>query len=121
MMEDSTEEKSERKKRNWWKIVIIGLALLILIGYVLTTQITIFVVQPIGAVPQGKTLIISRLNTLNFIDSADAWCQRKREGVSLLCRGMALAKISKTATVYLRLPYSETLYLWSTGGKEYSR
>jgi hypothetical protein len=34
--------------------------------------ITIFVVQPIGAVPDGRTLIITCLTTMNFIDSADA-------------------------------------------------
>jgi hypothetical protein len=39
--------------------------------------ITIFVVQPIGAVPDGRTLIITCLTTMNFIDSADAWCVRK--------------------------------------------
>ena len=37
----------------------------------------IFVVQPIGAVPEGRTVVIWRLNTMKFVDSADAWCERQ--------------------------------------------
>ena len=39
-------------------------------------NITIFVVQPIGAVPEGRTLVMSRLNATRFIDSADSVCMR---------------------------------------------
>jgi hypothetical protein len=88
--------------------------------FLISTQITLFVIQPIGAVPEGKTLVIPRTGEMNFIESADAICERKAGGVSILCRGMALAQISKSK-IYLRLPYNETLYLISTDGKRYSK
>ncbi len=85
----------------------------------LYTQCTIFVVAPIGAVPEGKTLIIAKMPRLNFIDSADAMCERTQSGVSLLCRGVFMATIINNAEIYMRLPYSETLYLISTDGRRY--
>lgn len=96
-------------------IVLIGICFL---AY---TQLTIFVIQPIGALPEGKTLIISRLNKTNFIDSADAMCERAQGGVSLLCRIAVLGAVAEKSSVYLRLPYSEWLYLVSTDGKKYNR
>jgi hypothetical protein len=104
-------------KRNMFLILVI-LAAVILFIY---TQLTVFVVAPIGAVPEGRTLIISRLTNSQFIDSADAMCERIQGGVSLLCRGMVLGAVGQNATVYLRLPYSESLYLISTGGMVYDR
>jgi hypothetical protein len=83
--------------------------------------ITIFVVQPIGAVPEGRTLIITRLTTMNFIDSADAWCVRKNGGVNLLCRGAVMSAVGTKTTILGRLPYSATLYGISTGGATYDR
>lgn len=83
--------------------------------------VTIFVIQPIGALPEGRTVVITRLTNLNFIDSADAFCDRKMGGVSLLCRGAVLGRVGQEAKILLRLPYSETLYGISTGGKSFSR
>jgi len=94
---------------------------LIVVLALASTQVTLFVVQPIGAVPDGRTLLIGRLAGTKFIDSADAMCERIQNGASLLCRGMVMGQVGKNATIYLRLPYSETLYLWSTGGKTYGR
>lgn len=88
--------------------------------FLLSTQITLFVIQPIGAVPEGKTLVIPRVGEMNFIESADAICERKTGGVSILCRAMVLAQIAKSQ-IYIRLPYSEALYLISTNGKSYSK
>ena len=88
---------------------------------VVSFQVSVFVIPPIGAVPEGRTIIISRLNQTKFIDSADAMCQRLQNGVSLLCRGLVLGKVAKTAKIYIRLPYSKTLYLISTDGKTYKR
>ncbi len=109
--------KSEKKKTSW--LVLIGL--LAIAGWLISTQITIFSVPPIGAVPEGRTLIISRMDKTNFIDSADAMCERIQDGVNLLCRGMALVAISEKATIYLRLPYIEAFYLISTNGKTYTQ
>lgn len=83
--------------------------------------ISIFVIQPIGAIPEGRTLIITRLTSMNFIDSADAMCERKMGGVSLICRMAALAQVTKASTIIGRLPYSSTLYSISTEGKTYDR
>lgn len=98
-------------------ILIVGLALLL----VIYTQLTIFVVPPIGAVPEGRTVIITRVGNGEFIDSPDAMCDRIQGGVSLLCRGMIMAAVIKNTTIIARLPYSSTLYGISTGGKTYDR
>lgn len=102
----------------WVVITLIVLAAAIIFA---TTQLTIFVVQPIGAIPEGRTVIIWRLHTMKFIDSADAWCERQMGGVNLLCRSAVLGKLAKEDVIIVRLPYSETLYFWSTGGHTYSR
>ncbi len=91
-----------------------------MVGVALSTQVTIFVIQPIGAVPEGRTVIMERTGDLRFVDSADAICERTQGGVSLLCRGAAIAAVAENK-VYLRLPYSEYLYSQSTGGKAYDR
>ena len=101
------------------RVILLLVLLIVVVGAVCYTRITIFVVQPIGAVPKGRTLVISRLTGTKFIDSADAMCERTQGGVNLLCRGLVLGKVLQNTTVYMRLPYSESLYLLSTGGKEY--
>jgi hypothetical protein len=98
-------------------IVLIASSLVALLIY---TQITIFVIQPLGVIPEGKTLVILRLNKTEFIDSADAMCERELGGVSLLCRLAALGAVSSKSTILLRLPYSSSLYSISTGGRTYN-
>ena len=83
------------------------------------TQITIFVIPPIGALPEGKAIIITRLNKTEFIDSPDGMCDRIQGAVSLLCRGMIMGAVLEKSTILLSLPYSSWLYNISTGGKEY--
>lgn len=85
------------------------------------SQITIFSIQPIGALPEGKTLIISRMSNTSFIDSADAICERSQAGVSLLCRAAALGAVLESAKIYLRLPYMGIFYNISTRGAAYDR
>lgn len=87
------------------------------------TQLTIFVVQPLGAVPDGRTLIIWRREETKFIDSADAVCEREMGGINLLCRGAVLSGIAgeNGGGILLRLPYSETLYLMSASAMKYDR
>lgn len=99
-------------------ILLVTLAALLAVAY---TQVTFFVIQPIGAIPEGRTLLIWRTGKLRFIDSADGLCSREVNGVSLLCRIGVLGAVAKNNTVLMRLPYSETLYLVSTGGKTYDR
>ena len=102
-------------------ISIIALVSVVILSIFVYTQVTIFLIPPIGAIPEGRTLVISRLNKTEFIDSSDAMCERMQGGVSLLCRGMLLAAVAEKSTIYARLPYSEWLYLVSTGGKTYDR
>ena len=105
-----------KKKKSWF----IGFLFIVIVGVlVVYTQLTIFVVQPIGAVPEGKTLLILRLNKGEFIDSADSMCMRIQGGVSLLCRGLMLGAVAKNTKILVRLPYFEVLYLLSTGGSKF--
>lgn len=97
-------------------LVALGVALV-----VFYTQVTIFVIPPIGAVPEGRTLLIGRTKATEFIDSADAICERMQGAVNLLCRGMILGAVAENSRIHLRLPYSQTLYLISTGGATYER
>lgn len=73
----------------------------------------IIVIQPIGAIPDGITVIMIGVSNVNFIDSPDAICQRTQGGVSLLCRGATAAALARSGTILMRLPYSETLYSFS--------
>jgi hypothetical protein len=103
------------------QILLAVVVVLAALSVVAVLNVSIFVIQPIGAVPDGRTIILKRVGKLRFIDSADAICEREMGGVSLLCRGGILAAVVKNSDIYMRLPYSRWLYLWSTGGKEYDR
>lgn len=84
----------------------------------------IFVIQPIGAIPDGVTIVYWRSGlNLPFVASADGLLEASGEGVSLLGRGIILGGLAKTITQreIFRVGYSETLYLYSTGGKQYEK
>ncbi|MER9313530.1 hypothetical protein NKI51_30450 [Mesorhizobium australicum] len=72
--------------------------------------VRIFVIQPIGAIPDGVTVIVFGVPNLQFVDSPDAVCQRTQGGVSLLCRGMTAAAIANRGKILARLPYSGILF-----------
>lgn len=99
-------------------VLITVIAVLSMLVY---TQITIFVIQPIGLMPEGKTLVITRLNKTQFIDSADGICKREQGGVSIICRLGVMAGVANNAKILMRLPYSSWLYSISTGGESYER
>lgn len=99
-------------------IIFVGAPIALL---VIASQITIFVIQPLGMLPEGKTLVISRMSNTKFIDSADAICERTQGGVSLLCRIGALGGTLKNARVYMRLPYMNWLYEIANGGNQYTQ
>lgn len=109
---------NQGKYMNKKMIVIISIVILVIVSF---SQVTFFVVQPIGAIPEGRTLIILRMNKTKFIDSADAMCAREMGGVSLLCRGIMIGAVVNKGTVLFKLPYSEFLFNISTGGKGYNR
>lgn len=84
----------------------------------------VFVIQPIGAIPEGTTIVYWRSGlNLPFIASADGLLEESGAGVSLLGRGLFLAKLAEPIKEreFFRFGYSESLYLWSTGGKTYGR
>lgn len=99
----------------------VALVILIVTFIVIYTQVTFFVIPPVGAMPEGRTVVITRLNKTEFIDSPDAICERIQGGVSLLCRGMVMGTVVNNSTILMRLPYSSWLYSISTGGKTYDR
>ncbi len=90
-------------------VAMVGALVAVAISVLVYTQFSIFVIPPIGALPEGGTLIIGRLANVNFVDSADGICEREMGGVSLLCRAAVLGKIGSVATIYVHLPYSKTL------------
>ena len=91
-------------------VVVVGVTVSLII-----TQIGCYSVQPIGALPEGVTLVIWRASGEPFFNSPDAECLNKMGGVSLLCRGIALGR-APTDRIIMRLPYSEAAYLLSTNG-----
>ncbi len=84
----------------------------------------IFVIQPIGAIPEGATIVYWRSGlNLPFIASADGLLEEKGSGVSLLGRAAVIAGLADTLKQrkIVRVDYSETIYLWSTGGRQYEK
>lgn len=78
-------------------------------GAAYLSGVRVFVIQPIGAVPEGATVIISGVEKLNAIDSADAVCDRYGT-VNLICRAAVLGNVADNGKILLRLPYSQFLY-----------
>lgn len=98
-------------------------AVLIAVAYVGTGFV---VIQPIGALPDGVTFWTWRMQyaagRFEFVESPDSLCLKVQAGVSLLCRMSALsAVVGNKGRIILRLPYSDTLYLISTGGARFDR
>lgn len=121
-----THYLAERLRGNHWNPGmkakrLIGMAVVAVVCVTVYTQLTVFVIPPIGVLAEGKTIIIPRRGSTQFIDSPDGMCERKNGGVSLLCRGFAIASVLRDARILVRLPYSSTLYSISTGGKSYDR
>lgn len=90
-------------------VVAVGVVVLSLLGAWLY-GVRVVVIQPIGAIPDGVTVLVTGLPDLNPIDSPDAVCQRKQGGVSLLCRGMTAGAIADKGHIIARLPYSSVLF-----------
>ena len=110
---------STKKKINFTTILL--LLLFILIIYL---TMGLFVIQPIGAIPEGTTILYWRYDTkLPFISSADGLLLKAKgnQGFSLFERGMMLGAIGKIMEdrKIANLPYIKVLYLISTGGQEF--
>lgn len=100
--------------------------LCVLVGLILAIRFTcgVFVIQPIGALPEGATIIYWRLGmNTPFIASADGLIAESGKEVSLLGRGVMLGGLTGTIREreIFRLGYMEAVYSWSTGGRKYER
>jgi hypothetical protein len=120
--EQTPTNATPRKRRNRSLQIVLGAVALACVVFRLTCGI--FVIQPIGAIPDGVTIVYWRVGTkMPFVSSADGLLEESGSGVSLLGRGAVLAGIADPITEreLFRFGYSRTLYLWSTGGKEFSK
>jgi len=79
-----------------------------------------YTIQPIGALPEGRTLIVWRAGGEPFFNSPDAVCLERVEGVSLMCRLVTMGQ-APVDRIVVRLPYMEWAYLASTGGRKFDR
>lgn len=122
MTDESKDRGSEEQRPKVTGRGLLGamvFVLVMLFGFGACATTSLVAVQPIGAIPDGVTLWVWRSGQMNFIDSPDAICERASGGVSLLCRGVVLGAMRDR--VIARLPYSETIYLWSTGGRTFAQ
>ena len=106
------------------KNLIIGFAVSLLCAFGFYFCCGFFVVQPIGAIPDGATILYWRADMqLPFVASADGILLEKTGSVSLLGRAIAIGQTAEPIIdrKIMKLPYSRQLYLISTGGKEFDR
>jgi len=99
-------------------------AILLLLGFGFYVCCGLFVVQPIGALPEGATILYWRAGTnMPFVASADGILLETTGSVSLLGRAVAFGKFAELVMdrKIAKFPYSRELYLISTGGKEFER
>jgi hypothetical protein len=106
---------AKSKARRWLSIV-----LLIVIILVIYLKVGFYTIQPIGAFPDGATLIVWRHGGEPFFNSPDATSLRVTGSVSLLSRGMALGQ-APIDRIIMKLPYWEFAYTRSTGGMKFDK
>lgn len=124
---DDSTQTSEAPADNGAKAKRGCAALILPLGLLLLAWILIrpgvFTVQPIGALPEGVTIIYhSRGPEMPLFSSPDRLCLEIQDSVSLLCRALALGAAEEIVDrVIVRLPYSHWAYLKSTGGLEFEQ
>lgn len=116
---ESHEEEATHKNRKLLYSLIGLIGLMILVWIIVRPGV--FTVQPIGAIPEGITVIYrSRNPEMPFFSSPDGLCLEIQGSVTLLCRATALGAVDEIAErIMFRLPYSHWAYLRSTGGMEF--
>ena len=106
-------------KNAWVTISIV--VLVVVVGIALTG---FFVVQPIGALPDGITLWYFRAGTgLSFFESPDGLSLERTGSVSLMNRMTAFSMVIDRieSRIIARLPYQEWIYLRTTDGARFDR
>ena len=101
-----------------------GLLITIVAGLIFYFSVGFFVIQPIGAIPDGVTIMYFRFGlNVSFISSPDGILIDNGQDVSLLARMIIMGKFGEVVNERKigRLPYSETMYLISTGGKQFEK
>jgi hypothetical protein len=114
-------EDANGKRR---KVLFFALAIIIVIALAwIIIRPGVFTIQPIGALPEGITIIYhSRNPNMPFFSSPDGLCLEIQGSVTLLCRLAGLSALEElNDRIVLRLPYSHWAYLRSTGGKEFEQ
>ncbi|MFI3035268.1 hypothetical protein [Atlantibacter hermannii] len=104
------------------RITVFALLFMIIVMPVFIAQkITFFSIQPIGAIPDGVTVVMWRKDGMKLFDSPDGICLRRVGSVSLMCRAMAMGNITDKTEIIFKLPYIEKAYMLSTEGKKFDR
>ena len=119
---EQASQDPEPRRRHSIPILVAVLAA-ILIALWLLVRPGVFTIQPIGALPEGVTVIYhSRNPDMPFFSSPDGLCLRNQGSVNLLCRAAGIGAMEELEDrILLRLPYSRWAYLRSTGGREFDR
>lgn len=99
---------------------IIGALAVLALGTLFYALCGIYTIQPIGALPEGKTLLVWRQSGSPFFDSPDGTCLRRTGSVSILCRLIAL-KAAPVDHIIMRFAYSRWAYMQSTDGATFDR
>lgn len=103
------------------KILIIFIVLISAISVFAYNKLTIFTVQPIGAIPDGVTVVMWKKGDMRFFESPDGLCMQRVGKVNLLCRMTMLGSAIDKDNIIIRLPYSEYAYLKTTNGRKFDR
>jgi hypothetical protein len=103
------------RRRRWLAPLLI--AALVFVSF---TRFGFYSIQPLGALPDGGTVLVWRRGGEPFFNSPDGACLRVQGSVSILCRLAALGQ-APVDRVVLRLPYQHWAYLASTGGQTFEQ
>jgi hypothetical protein len=93
-------------------------------GLIFYFSVGFFVIQPIGAIPEGVTIMYFRLGlNVSFITSPDGILIDNDQDVSILGRMIIMGKFGEIVInrKILSLPYSDSMYLISTRGKQFEK
>ncbi|HCB2065793.1 MULTISPECIES: hypothetical protein [Klebsiella pneumoniae complex] len=105
----------------WKKIISVFVIIFLAFSIFVYTSISFFAVQPIGAIPEGATFVMWKKGKMSTFESPDGLCIKATGGVSLMCRSMMLGTFMDKDAVLFKMPYIKSIYLKSTGDKEFDR
>lgn len=89
------------------------LSLIFIVAMFVRTMIGVFIIQPIGVLPEGTTIVYWRGGTsLDFIDSPDGIVLRSGASLTIFSRAAAISSAVEPIMEreIIRLPYSSFLF-----------